>query len=108
MEEITWEEYERVVNTYRALGYRMVCFDNPEVPGGSWVMTFDTHGRDADELPIEAFDIPEVHQWMEWYYFTGPISEVSHLDATDDMDELSNYDIGKLPVFKLADPKYYE
>lgn len=93
----TWERFEQMVADYKAMGVRMVCFDNPEEyegceAGGSWLMAFYTHGVSANDIPIKRFDVPAVRNWMRWNAYDGPISNVTHFDVTDDFCEMSNYD----------------
>ena len=91
----TWDEFEQMVNIYRALGYRIVEFEPPDEGYGvsSWIAAFDTHGVNANELPITAFanDI-----WLEdlrgYASYKGPVELVWHCDVTDDFGEMSNYD----------------
>ncbi len=99
--------FEQKVNTYRALGYRIVEFEATEEDYGtsSWIAAFDTHGVNADELPIEAF---ANKFWMEdlrdYASYSGPVSEVQHWDVTDDMGEMDGYDCtGDFPVMQLVD-----
>ena len=98
-----WDKFVTMTNTYRALGYRIVAFER-EVEGG-WIMAFDTHGKNATELPKEAFNIPEV---MEWCKFLGWNSvtddDVMVFDETDDLDDIhGSYDYcANFPVMQLA------
>lgn len=108
-DDMMWHEFKKMVKRYKAMGVRMVCFDNPEeyegeFIGGSWITAFYTHGISADELPIERFDVPAVRNWMHWNGYYGPISNVSHFDVTDDFGELSNYGYypGNFPPLQLA------
>lgn len=102
-DEKVWNKFVTMVNTYRALGYRIVAFEK-ECEGG-WIMAFDTHGKDATELPKEAFDIPAVRDWCKfcgWGSVTD--DDVLIFDQTDDVDFIyDSYDYSKLlPVFQLA------
>lgn len=96
-------KFLRMVDMYRALGYRMVVFDVPN--GASWLCCFDTHGVDADHLPIEAFAnvdwLRDLHNYASW---SGPIDDVEHMDVTDDESEmLGGYDYeANFPVMQLA------
>lgn len=96
--------FERMVDRYRALGYRMVVFDCPN--DASWLCCFDTHGVSADHLPIEAFAnerwLRDLHNYASW---SGPLSEVEHMDVTDDCDEMTiGYDFTAcFPVLQLAE-----
>lgn len=91
----TEDEFIQMVNTYRALGYRMVEFEPADEGYGtsSWLCAYDTHGVNADELPIEAF---ANEAWLSdlrgYASYSGPVSEVWHADVTDDMGEMSGYD----------------
>lgn len=79
----TEEEFTQMVDKYRALGYRMVCFER-ECQGG-FVIAFDTGGVDATELPKSAFDIPAVRQWCNYYGWDDYFSDdVLIYDDTDD------------------------
>lgn len=95
--------FERMVDTYRALGYRMVAFDCPN--DASWLCCFDTKGVDADHLPIEAFAnelwLSDLHNYASW---SGPLEDVGHMDVTDDFDEMEiGYDFtANYPVLQLA------
>ena len=97
------DKFVTMVNTYRALGYRMVVFDVPN--GASWLCAFDTKGIDADHLPIEAFAnedwLNDLHNYASW---SGPIEDIEHMDVTDDLDEmLGFYDYyAEFPVMQLA------
>lgn len=98
-----WDRFVEMVGRYKSMGVRMVCFDNPENVGGSWIMAFNTHGTNANQIPIERFDTPYVKSWMRWYGFDGPMSEVSHMDVTEDFDEMYEYDYeGRFLVNQLA------
>ncbi len=79
----TEEEFIQMVNLYRALGYRMVSF---EMEGeGGWVMAFDTHGVNAEELPKSAFDVPEVKPWCRFNGWDSILDDdVRIFDDTDD------------------------
>ena len=104
----TEEEFVQMVNTYRALGYRMVEFEPPydeEYGTSSWIAAFNTHGVNADELPIEAF---ANERWLKdlrgYASYRGPVSDVWHADVTDDMGEmLGGYDFTAcFPVLELV------
>lgn len=99
--------FEQMVNKYRALGYRMVVFEPPYVEdygSSSWLAAFDTHGVNADELPIEAFASDGWLKDLRGYAsYDGPISEVEHWDVTDDLGEMiggydyeANYPVNEL------------
>lgn len=96
-------KFINMVNTYRALGYRMVAFDCPN--DASWLCCFDTKGVDADHFPIEAFAnevwLHDLHNYASW---SGPLEDVEHMDVTDDEDEMiSGYDYcANYPVLQLA------
>lgn len=91
----TWEEFMQMVDLYRALGYRIVEFEAPDEGEGTsaWICAFDTHGVNADEIPIESF---ANELWLEtlrgYAAYGGPVSEVWHADVTDDPGEMSNFD----------------
>lgn len=73
----------RMVDLYRALGYRMVAFEREEE--GGWLMAFDTHGVNAETLPKEAFDIEPCREWcafLGWHSVTD--EDVRIFDDTDD------------------------
>lgn len=102
-DEVAWGKFESMVNTYRALGYRIVAFER-ECEGG-WIMAFDTHGKDATELPKAAFDIPAVKKWCKfcgWNSVTD--DDVLIFDETDDLgDVYDSYDYyANFPVMQLA------
>lgn len=96
-------KFIRKLNTYRALGYRMVAFDCPN--SASWVCCFNTKGVNADHLPIEAFAnedwLRDLHNYASW---SGPLDEVEHMDVTDDPDEvIIGYDFtAEFPVQELV------
>jgi len=96
-------KFLRMVDMYRALGYRMVVFDVPN--GASWLCCFDTNGVDADHFPIEAFAnedwLRDLHNYASW---SGPIGDVEHMDVTDDEFEMTiAYDYtASFPVMQLA------
>lgn len=96
------DKFVTMVNTYRALGYRMVVFDAPN--GASWLCAFDTKGIDADHF-IEAFAnedwLNDLHDYASW---SGPIEDIEHMDVTDDEDEMiGGYDYyANFPVMQLA------
>lgn len=96
--------FVRMVDRYRALGYRMVVFDCPN--DASWLCCFDTGGVDADHLPIEAFAnerwLRYLHNYASW---SGPLEDVEHMDVTDDIDEMTiGYDFtANFPVLQLAE-----
>lgn len=96
------DKFATMVNTYRALGYRMVVFDVPN--GASFLCAFDTKGVDADHFPIEAFAnedwLNDLHSYASW---SGSIEYIEHMDVTDDLDEMLNYDYyANFPVMQLA------
>ena len=96
------DKFATMVNTYRALGYRMVVFDVPN--GASFLCAFDTKGVDADHFPIEAFAnedwLNDLHSYASW---SGSIEDIEHMDVTDDLDEMLNYDYyANFPVMQLA------
>lgn len=98
-----WDRFVNMTNKYRALGYRVVAFER-ECEGG-WIMAFDTHGKDATELPKAAFDIPETKPWCNLYGWNSVTDDdVLIFDQTDDVDFIyDSYDYSKLlPVFQLA------
>lgn len=96
-------KFRRMVNTYKALGYRMVAFDCPN--DASWLCCYDTKGVDAGHFPIEAFAnedwLRDLHNYASW---SGPLEDVEHMDVTDDDDEMVcgyNY-TSDFPVMQLA------
>lgn len=106
--EIAQDRFVGMVNKYRALGYRIVEFEPPYQEGygsSSWICAFDTHGVNADELPIESFAnefwLKDLRDYASW---DGPVSDVWHADVTDDLGEmLGGYDyFGLFPVMQLA------
>jgi len=101
----TEEEFVQMVNTYRALGYRMVEFEPVDAGYGSWIAAFNTHGINADELPIEAFANEDWLKDLRYYAsYDGSVSDVWHADVTDDMGEmLGGYDFtADFPVMELV------
>lgn len=105
---IARDRFVGMVNTYRALGYRIVEFEPPYQKGygsSSWICAFDTHGISADEIPIESFAnefwLNDLRNYANWH---GPVSEVWHADVTDDWGEmLGGYDyFGLFPVMQLC------
>lgn len=105
-DELTLDDvtkFRRMVNTYRALGYRMVVFDVPN--DASWLCCFDTNGIDADSLPIEAFAnedwLRDLRNYASW---SGPVEDVTHMDVTDDDGEMVGcYDYtANFPVMQLV------
>lgn len=105
---IIQDRFVIMVNAYRALGYRIVEFEPPDQEDyghSSWIAAFDTHGVNADELPIEAFAnefwLKDLRDYASW---KGPVSEVWHADVTDDLGEiLGGYDYSSsFPVMQLA------
>lgn len=98
------DRFIRMVDTYRALGYRMVVFDCPN--DASWLCCFDTGGRSADSLPVEAFAnddwLNDVRDYASW---SGPVCDIEHMDVTDDEGEmLGGYDFeAEFPVLSLVD-----
>lgn len=102
-DDIAWDRFVNMANKYRALGYRIVAFEK-ECEGG-WIMAFDTHGKDATELPKKAFDIPETEGWCRFYGWNSVTDDdVLIFDQTDDIGFIyGSYDYFKLlPVFQLA------
>lgn len=98
-----WTRFVRKLDAYRALGYRIVAFER-ECEGG-WIMAFDTHGVNAEQIPKAAFDIPEVREWCKfcgWDSVTD--DDVLIFDDTDDPGEIyGGYDYtGSFPVMQLA------
>lgn len=96
-------EFERMVDVYRAKGYRIVAFEK-ECEGG-WIMVFDTHGKDATEFPKEAFKVPASESWERFYGWDILDEDTRIFDDTDDPQFLTDsYDFtANLPVFQLAD-----
>lgn len=93
----------RMVDLYRALGYRMVEFAR-ECEGG-WLMAFDTHGVNAETLPKEAFDTDATKEWCAFLGWGGSVTDEDVLiyDETDDpgwlvgsFDPEANYPIQHL------------
>lgn len=102
-DERAWNKFVTMVDTYRALGYRIVAFEK-ECEGG-WIMAFDTHGKDATELPKAAYDIPAVRDWCEFYGWNSVTDDdVLVFDETDDVDFIyDSYDYyAEFPVMQLA------
>lgn len=102
-DDLAWDRFVTMVNTYRALGYRIVAFER-ECEGG-WIMAFDTHGKDATEFPKEAFDIPECRQWCKDYGWDSVTDDdVLIFDQTDDVDFIyDSYDyFANFPVMQLV------
>lgn len=102
-DDLAWDRFVTRVNTYRALGYRIVAFER-ECEGG-WIMAFNTHGKDATEFPKEAFDTPFTRRWCSFYGW-GSVTDdgVLIFDETDDLDFIyDSYDyFGDFPVMQLA------
>lgn len=103
-DEMVWNRFVNMVNKYRALGYRIVAFER-ECEGG-WIMAFDTHGKDATELPKEAFDVPAAQEWcrfLGWNSVTD--DDVLIFDETDDLGDIyAGYDYyANFPVMQLAE-----
>jgi len=105
---IAQDKFVNMVNKYRALGYRIVEFEPPyqeDYGSSSWICAFDTHGINADEIPIESFAnefwLNDLRDYANWH---GPVSEVWHADVTDDWSEmLGGYDyFGLFPVMQLV------
>lgn len=95
--------FYRMVDLYRALGYRMVAFER-ECEGG-WLMAFDTHGVNAETFPKEAFDVPACQEWCRYLGWDSVTSEDVHIyDDTDDPGFLvGSYDWeADYPVLQLA------
>lgn len=102
----TWEEFIQMVDLYRALGYRIVEFEAPDEGYGTspWICAFDTHGVNADEIPVEAF---ANELWLAdlrgYASYNGPVSDVWHADVTDDPGEMSGFDhTGNFSVMELV------
>lgn len=102
----TLDEFMQMVDLYRALGYRIVEFEPPDEGYGvsSWIAAFDTHGVNADELPVTAF---ANELWLEdlrgYASYKGPVELVWHCDVTDDPREMSGYDwTGNFSVQQLV------
>lgn len=96
----------RMVDLYRAMGFRMVAFEREEE--GGWLMAFDTHGVNAETLPKEAFDIEPCRKWcafLGWGSVTD--DEVRIFDDTDDPgwllgsypDDVSCYSVQQLASY---------
>lgn len=97
-----WKRFVTRVNTYRAVGVRIVAFER-ECEGG-WIMAFDTHGIDATDLPKSVFDVPAVKPWCKFYGWDGVTDDdVLIFDETDDLDFIyDSYDYtGSFPVMQL-------
>ena len=96
--------FVRMVDLYRALGYRMVAFEK-EGEGG-WLMAFDTNGINAETLPKQAFDIEPCRKWcafLGWGSVTD--DEVRIYDDTDDPEGMLGgyeYDVSRYSVEQLA------
>lgn len=93
----------RMTELYKALGYRIVAFER-KCEGG-WIMAFDTRGKDATELPKEAYDIQAVRNWCKWCGWPSVTDDdVLIFDETDDPWFIfSAYDYeAELPVMQLA------
>lgn len=95
-------KFIRMVETYKALGYRIVCFEK-ECEGG-WMQAFDTHGINADELPKSSFVVPENESWERCYGWKIEDDDVLVFDETDDPWFLiGSYDYtANFPVLQLA------
>ncbi len=95
--------FVRMVELYRALGYRMVAFER-EGEGG-FLMAFDTHGKNATEFPKQAFDVDACREWCSLLGWEGVTNDdVRIYDDTDDPDFLlGSYDWeANYPVQTLA------
>ncbi len=88
------ERFEKKVAEYKAMGVRMVCFDTNqsvcEDSMGSWIMAFYTHGKNADDMPIERFVSPAMKEWMRFDGYRS-LNELEHYDMTDDAQSMMNY-----------------
>ena len=93
----------RMLDLYRALGYRMVAFEK-ECEGG-WIQVFDTHGIDATTLPKSAFKVPANEPWERLYGWDIEDEDTRVFDETDDPWFLvGSYDFtGNFPVLQLAE-----
>ena len=98
--------FERMVDTYRALGYRMVAFEkyDGDCNQGGWIMAFNTHGRDATDFPISAFDNKSVRDWCAFCGWNLYDEGVCIYDDTDDVGGMiGSYDFtAKFPVHELV------
>lgn len=103
LELSTVGKFVRMVELYKALGYRMVCFEK-EGEGG-WVQAFDTHGLDATELPKSAFAVPDNEPWERMYGWKVTDEDVRIYDDTDDPLFIADgYDYeANFPVLQLAE-----
>lgn len=102
-DDLAWDKFENMVNVYRALGYRIVAFER-ECEGG-WIMAFDTHGKEATELPKAAFDVPANREWCKFLGWNSVTDDdVLVFDETDDLgDVYGSYDYSaSFPVQQLA------
>lgn len=109
LEETDELKFERMVDTYRALGYRIVAFEMYDEVNdcheGGWIQAFDTHGVNAEELPKEAFKVPANEPWEKAYGWDILDDGVRVYDETDEVDWIfGSYDItGNMPVNELAE-----
>lgn len=99
-------KFERMVDTYRALGYRMVSFEkyDGETNKGGWLMAFNTHGKPATDFPISAFDNDAVRRWCAFCGWNLYDSDIRVYDDTDEVAfMLGSYDFtARFPVFELT------
>ena len=100
------DRFETMVDTYRALGYRMVAFEmyDGDCNQGGWIMAFNTHGKDATDFPISAFDNEWVREWCDFYGWDLYDDNVRIYDDTDDVGGMiGSYDFtSSFPVLELV------
>lgn len=103
----------RFLREASAMGIRAVEFDCgtwPGAVGSTFTMLYDTGGRRADSLPIQAFATSDSFDgWRKWAGGKDevPLSEMEAADITDDPDHFSSYfdepiDLAVYPVDERA------